>query len=262
MAHFDTSALGRDKSKLATLIVSFVSVLLLADNGGLVGPALASGGISIFEKPTSKETLENGHVSIVLTTWLNFDRDLTISLDNLLAGMAGGDPVMSQEAQKYFDVGNLLLQKQYGLYLTDSHVVVHPDTRSIRWDTGLSDWACSEDWPHSGISGVVRKVHANSRIRWRAKLASALLSYNPAQPRKVDVYANLLLEVQIGNADGTIWTPARIAPAAMNGLQDALAAQIKTSYDQYLKNRFGIQPDDAPTFVGSSHNKATSGPWQ
>jgi hypothetical protein len=239
-------------------MVSCASVLLLAGQGGLVASAVASGGIRIFFEPTPKETFANGHVAIVLTTWLNFDRDLTIPLDNLLAQMEAGNPVMSQEAQRYFDVGNLILQKKYGLYLTGSHVIVHADTRTILFETDFSEWASSEDWPRSPISAVVRNVHSNSKTRWRARLPSALLSYNSSQPRKVDVYAKLLLEVQIAAEDGT-WAAANLAPASMNGLQDVLAAQIKTSYDNYLKDRFGLQPD-APRFLGS-HGGALARSW-
>src|SRR3569833_740490 len=49
------------------------------------------------------------------TTWLEFDRDLTIPVDNILAQIKAGNPDALEEAKRYFVVGLNVLQRASGI---------------------------------------------------------------------------------------------------------------------------------------------------
>jgi hypothetical protein len=206
-----------------------------------------SGGPSTSDS-SEADTLSSGRFKTVYTTWLEFDRDLTIGIDNMLAQVESGNEDATAEARRYFNVGLDVLQRQHGISFSSPSIEARSNDRSIRLRTEQSGWIFSTDWPASSMPSGIKNRDTRLNVRWRARIPGAVLSFNTVQPKKIDIYAVLEIEIQEEASPG-VWRPARLRPYAVRAIQSQLAGLMTTAYGNYLKTRFAVNTD-SPQFRG------------
>jgi hypothetical protein len=207
-----------------------------------------SGGGNVYTEPTPADKARDGMLTTTYTTWLEFDRGLTIAVDNMLAQVESGNQDIIHEANRYFHVGLEVLQRLDGISFNPPQVTASSHFHSLFISTTLSDWSYSSDWPASRIPGLLREASPTGRSRWRAKISNASLSFNSSQPKKMDVSATLELEVEQEVSPGA-WLGAPISLQKVGGFQNDLKGKITLAYDDYLRKRFGVDTD-SPQFRG------------
>jgi hypothetical protein len=200
--------------------------------------------------PEGKGTddLPNGHLTNMYVTSFEFDRDLTVAVDNILAQVAASDRDVIDEASRYFDVGLNVLRQEPGIVFDTPPVSAISAERTIKFETMMSPWSRSDDWPHSSIANLVSRQTPGSKLRWRGIIPNGSLKFNSFAPKRIDVSAELELEIQESASNGE-WVPVPIIPGAISAFQSNLGESISAAYQSYLKERFGVI--GAPQFKGT-----------
>jgi hypothetical protein len=203
-----------------------------------------SGGGHVYSPPTPAVKAFDGTLTTTYTTWLEFDRGLTIAVDNMLAQIQSGNQDIIQEANRYFQVGFEVLQSKDGLSFQPPAVTANMKFHELFVTTLESEWSYSRDWPASGIPGLLRYPEPVQPIRWRARITNASLTFNSSRPRIVDISATLELEVQRQVATGK-WIGAAIDLPKAGVFQNDLKDRVTRAYDEYLRKRFGVDTSSA-----------------
>jgi hypothetical protein len=206
-----------------------------------------SGGPRITSEPGPAENALDGKFSTVYTTWLEFDRDLTVVIDNTLAQVADGNKDVTQEAARYFGVGLDVLQQRHGIAFTSRPIYAGPQERAIRLGPTTAEWVYSVNSSQSSIPSILW-TPSSRPVRWLGTLQIASLSFNSWEPKKVDIYAKLNITVEQKTGFGK-WEPVRIRLSSVGAIQNELADLMTTAYGKYLEQRFNVNTD-SPKFRG------------
>jgi len=203
-----------------------------------------SGGGNVYTEPTPADKALGGKFTSTYTTWLEFDRELTVAVDNMLAQVESGNQDIVDEANRYFHVGLEVLQRELGITFQSPQVFASSHFHSLYFSTPLSEWSYSADWPTSRVPSLLRDTTSTQKSRWRAKISNAALSFNSEQPKKMNVSATLELELQREDSPD-IWVGAPIRLLNVSEFQRDLKDKITLAYDDYLTKRFGVDTNSA-----------------
>jgi hypothetical protein len=226
------------------LRIGTILTACLASSGCHLFDLNMSGGGRVYSPPTPASKAYDGTLTTTYTTWLEFDRGLTIAVDNMLAQIQSGNHDIIEEANRYFQVGCEVLQSKDGLTFKPPAVTANMTFHELFVTTQESEWSYSRDWPSSGIPGLLRYPEPAQPIRWRARITKASLAFNSSRPKIIDISATLELEVQRQVATG-YWIGAAIDLPKAGVFQNDLKDRVTHAYDEYLRKRFGVNTDSA-----------------
>lgn len=180
-----------------------------------------------------------GSFELDYTNTLYFERDVTISVDSLFARLLTADRATWNALQDFLRPAESLLNNTYGVTLAPTNLV--PDYKNTKFvaQAGYSDWRHLRDSP-SSFRNITKPNKSLRDLRCRTKLVHAEIEFNSLTPRRLFFQVKLIVEIQ-GLSRAEDWQYVELDPESVARVGSHLAWDLISSYNEYLKLRYGIE---------------------
>jgi hypothetical protein len=173
---------------------------------------------------------------------IEFDRELTISVDSVFARLQAEDGDVKAAVDDFRLPAYRLLSDKYGIQLSGGEIEADAQSRKFVLKTENVPWPLNDDVGliNSPLWTLPASKSLGANYRWRAHVVNAEVGFNSLAPRRVSVKAEILVEIQERLPNGQ-WKNIQLNDKVVRSVGHSLKQDLNRAYRQYMKDRYGFE---------------------